>query len=220
MYPEIQSGRYYPFDTHSWDVPPETCDPLTRSTTNIFGVGSYCAIPPTILDESIKVNASSTYQIVGDGEIANLTFNTILDKDQEPLVRYSVLWDGALNTDITSFDHTTVAGVQINSRPEEDNPHSVFHLYEYGDLLDKEFFSLGSIECNNEIAADPPVPDDVAGKIYCRVRPRLLVEDNWGWCTNGWAIDELNSHPCDDELGNFVGDDVDPNGVYIYVTLE
>jgi len=205
VYADNGVGRYRPDSKYLWDVPTSTCPVTGRA--NAFNTGDYCAIPPEI--ENIKVNASSTYQIVRDGEIANLTFNSILDGDQEPLVRYSVLWDGELNSGATRFDYTTIAGVQINSKPESENPHSVFHLYEYRDLLSKSEIS-SVISCGDNITLDGVDYGD-----YCRVRPRVLVEDNWGWCTNGFT-----DHSCTGGIDNYEGADGDPAGVYIYVTLE
>ena len=127
-----------------------------------------CAIAPII--SNIKVNgneAGEDINIIRNGFVS-LTFNTVVDKEQLPLVEYVVDWgDGSI---------TTVAGAEMNHRPErpeeeEKNPHEVYHLYNYWDLVAKE-------KCIDGV---------------CDIKPKIKIKDNWGWCNGG-----TNANSCPD----------------------
>ena len=63
-------------------------------------------------------------------DFINLTFNTAIDDNQEPLVAYIVNWgDG---------ETTSVSGVEMSDRSNPENPYSLSHLYDYYDLDDKQ----------------------------------------------------------------------------------
>ncbi|MDD5295114.1 MAG: hypothetical protein PHP21_04370, partial [Patescibacteria group bacterium] len=111
----------------------------------------------------VKVNNVETGEttIIKNG-FANLTFNTAVDVNQLPLVRYEVNWgDGGT---------TVVSGVEMNHRPDEKTPHSVYHLYSYWDLRNKAGKTGTSITCGAE--------GDTG---YCLIQPTVAIKDNWGY---------------------------------------
>ncbi|MDD5032309.1 MAG: hypothetical protein PHR36_04710 [Patescibacteria group bacterium] len=132
---------------------------------------SYCAIAPIIQNISVKGETGNVF-IIKNGFV-NLKFNSIVDKEQMPLVEYVVDWgDGT---------ETVVSGAEMNSRPNKDDPHEIFHLYSYGDLKNKDITG-DSITC----AAD-------ADGNYCSIKPRVKIKDNWGWCNDGMACNSFVS---------------------------
>lgn len=158
-------------DTYQWDPPPTTCPDNGRP--DIDDPGSYCAILPIINNISIEGQAAGEVEIIKNGFV-NLTFNTEVDDDQEPLVMYEIDWgDG---------EGTIVSGVEMRDRPNPNNPHSLYHLYSYWDLKAKASRPGSGITC---------------GEDYCTVTPSIKIKDNWGWCNNG-----ANNNPCPD--GGFV----------------
>jgi len=115
---------------------------------------------------NVKINSlTSNIELTKNGFV-NLTFNTKADANQLPLVMYAVEWgDG---------ESTTVTGVEMRDRPNPDTPHSLYHLYSYWDLKAKASSGVAGIDCST------------AGE--CRVRPKVQIKDNWGWCNKGTAI--------------------------------
>jgi hypothetical protein len=151
---------YYQSTNISWSVPNQICGgtPPVRPTT-VFpyieppATGSdYCGIPPQIAN--IKVNTATISASIPKSGFINLTFNTVIDSQQLPLTMYSVIWgDGT---------ETTVSGVEIRDQSNPNEPHSLFHLYDYWYMKEKV---PGS--CSNN---------------QCTAIPKIQVKDNWGWC--------------------------------------
>lgn len=142
--------------------------PLTIS--HGFSDADYCAITPII--SNIRVNNQSAGDLVlaNSSEIVNLTFNTQVDSQQLPLTMYSIDWgDG---------ETSIVTNVQMRDRPNPDDPHSLYHLYSFWDLRAQEAAGTPGIDCSD--------PNE------CRVRPRIIIKDNWGWCNNA-----VNYADCD-----------------------
>jgi hypothetical protein len=52
----------------------------------------------------------------------------------------------------------TISGAEMRDRRNEDNPHSFYHLYSYQDLKAK--------------------------KLSTNVKPKIKIQDNWGWCND------------------------------------
>lgn len=125
----------------------------------------YCAIRPNV--SNIKINGSSgTASLVKNGFI-NLTFNSTVDSQQLPLTMYAVDWgDG---------EKTTATGVEMRDRPNANNPHSLYHLYSYWDLKAKANSGAAGISCSGD---------------QCSVKPKILIKDNWGWCSGGSSIND------------------------------
>lgn len=125
-----------------------------------------CGNPPNI--ENIKANGlTSNIGIIKTGYI-KLEFNSKLDPEQLPLVRYSVDW-GDGNT-------TVVSGIKSPPKTNVDNPHTLYHLYSYWDLHEKYLNGVGL----------PPGSsyDNITGEY--KLKPKVQIQDNWGWC-NGDA---------------------------------
>ncbi|MFH1255118.1 MAG: hypothetical protein V1667_01445 [bacterium] len=145
--------------TNDWGPPQTAC-------AGARGVGEYCAVSPYI--SNIKINGSSgTVNLVKNGFI-NLIFNSTVDSQQLPLTMYAVDWgDG---------EKTTATGVEMRDRPNQNNPHSLYHLYGYWDLKAKANSGAAGIDCS------------VAGQ--CSVKPKIQIKDNWGWCSGGSGIND------------------------------
>ena len=171
---------------NGWGLPTDICErslrnervPMTTRSNDVADYKNtnqdYCAIPPVVDNDlnaangnNIKVNSSLTDVTLIKNGFVNLTFNTKVDSQQLPLVRYSVDWgDGG---------KTMVTGVEMRDKPNPDNPESVYHLYSYWDLKAKA--NSGIIA-----ASSCSVPGE------CRVQPKIQIKDNWGWCNHGVNI--------------------------------
>ncbi|MDD5071417.1 MAG: hypothetical protein PHQ42_01645 [Patescibacteria group bacterium] len=154
---EASAGRYIPDNTFPNWKSSDVCG------KTISGEYINCTDP---IVSHIKANGAETGEttIIKNG-FANLTFNTAVNPNQLPLVRYEIDWgDGGT---------TVVSGVEMNHRPDEKNPHSVYHLYSYWDLRNKDKDGDG-ITC----AADEE------GN-YCSVKPKITIKDNWGYGASG-----------------------------------
>ncbi len=131
----------------------------------------YCAILPQVTN--IKVENSSGNVIITRNGFANLEFNSIVDGQQLPLVMYAVDWG--------DNETIVVSGVEMRDRPNPDNPHSLYHLYSYWDLKAKT-----GINCLNDCSGYG------VSNACCVVQPRIKIQDNWGWCNGGSAINDCN----------------------------
>jgi len=156
---DVTSSRYLADNSVSWNLPTSICTANPRASAS-----DYCAIPPVV--SNVKINNSAANVNLTKNGFINLTFNTKADSNQLPLVMYAVDWgDG---------ESTTVTGVEMRDRPNPDTPHSLYHLYSYWDLKAKASSGVAGIDCST------------AGE--CRVRPKVQIKDNWGWCNKGTAI--------------------------------
>jgi len=154
------------------------------------------------------VNGTTDNVLVAGNGFTNLTFNSDVDSQQEPMVMYAIDWG--------DNETTAVAGVEMRDRPNADNPHSLYHLYNYWDLKAKNSVDQtmddkeNTVYCGNSgeevcdydglnTAGDLCGTD--AGTGYecsgdsdcCVVRPGIVIKDNWGWCSNGAAIDDCGN---------------------------
>jgi hypothetical protein len=66
----------------------------------------------------------------------------------------------------------------MRSRPSENNPHSMYHLYSYWDLKAKAASGVDGIDCS------------IDGE--CRVKPKVKIKDNWGWCNGGTIMNDCD----------------------------
>lgn len=161
---QANAGRYIPDSTYStWSWKPSGVKGVCGKT--IGGETINCTLP---VIKNIKVNgvpdAATTETTIIKNGFANLTFNTEVNPNQLPLVRYEIDWKDEGNT--------VVSGVEMNHRPDETNektPHSVYHLYSYWDLKNKHDGGMvAGIECG---------ADGDTG--YCTVQPTVKIKDNW-----------------------------------------
>ena len=116
-----------------------------------------CAHLPSVSNVKINNQQNGDLTIEGNGFI-NLTFNSDVDNNQEPMVAYKVDWgDG---------ETTSVAGVEMRDHPTASgNPHSLYHLYDYWSLRRKG-------NCKETDGS-------------CKIRPTVWIKDNWGWYSAG-----------------------------------
>ena len=155
----------------TWHVPTDICG-ATRPAENLdVDVGDdLCGILPQIQNITVDKDTVITNDFV------NLTFNTILDPDQMPLVMYHIDWgDG---------EETVVTGAEMFDRPDPANPHSVYHLYSYWDMVMKDQNPDYSINCTSGNPGS------------CTAQPLVRVKDNWGFCNGSTTrLDCANWEP-------------------------
>ena len=165
------SIRYVaPEVSSNWGPPSTPCSYTTRPVDS----SDYCAIIPVV--SNVKINNSGADINLTKNGFVNLTFNSQADSNQLPLVMYAVDWG--------DDEKTTVTGVEMRDRPDpapgdlnnDGNPHSLYHLYNYWDLKAKANRGIASINCST--------PGE------CKVKPKIQVKDNWGWCSGGRSIND------------------------------
>ncbi|MFA6307146.1 MAG: hypothetical protein WCV70_04075 [Patescibacteria group bacterium] len=185
---EGANGGHYEIAAGStWGPPTDKC------LNNIRPIypNDYCAIPPAI--NNIKVNAAASGNVtLFSSQFASLTFNSQTDSQQLPLVMYAVDWgDG---------EQTIVSGVEMRDRPNADNPHSLYHLYSYWDLKAKSnqnqcpggSCNSVNLTCSGgSNAGDSCIDCLITGE--CKVKPKIKIKDNWGWCNGGNSINDCAS---------------------------
>jgi hypothetical protein len=168
-----QDMRYRQSASPNWASPDNLCsgasrpayDPLTKTCgggdcfacSPMTDTCDYCAVLPVV--SNIRVNGVATDVTVAQSGLLNLSFNSRVDSQQLPLVMYQVNWgDG---------ESTVVSGVEMRDRPNADNPHSLYHLYNYWDLRNKFVAGTPGVTCT---------------ATECSVTPNVKIKDNWGWC--------------------------------------
>jgi hypothetical protein len=115
---------------------------------------------------------AGSYPPVNSSDFLELTFNSIIDANQLPLVRYEIDWGDA--------EHTVVSGVEMYDRPDPDNPHSIYHLYSYWDMAAKA--------ASGVLPSGSCLPDCTSRGVLgpcCVATPGIWIRDNWNWCNNG-----------------------------------
>jgi hypothetical protein len=150
---------------------------------------------------NIKVNSATTdVNLVKNGFI-NLTFNTKVDSQQLPMVMYGVDWG--------DNSKTIVTGVEMRDKPNQSLPESVYHLYSYWDLKAKanQDQCPGGGTCSNfscsggSKAGSGCIDCSTAGE--CRIKPKIQIKDNWGWCNHGATINTCGINQWD-SFGGYV----------------
>ncbi|MCK5416192.1 hypothetical protein KAI92_02070 [Candidatus Parcubacteria bacterium] len=183
--------RYLPDSSvPEWSPPINVCASSTRELSPI----EYCAYPPEI--RNIKLNGLNVNTTLHKNGFVNLTFNSIVNSQQLPLILYSVDWGDS--------NRTVVTGVEMRDRSNANNPHSFYHLYSYWDLKSQHSVDQGTLEENIIYCADAgnmvapnfggasTITLPVAPTLnYCIVKPKVKIMDNWGWCSEG-----INTRPC------------------------
>jgi hypothetical protein len=180
------TSHYEELEGAGWSPPEILCNgtglPSTRNISNPT-MNDYCAVIPQVNNIVINSGDPGNITLPGQNDFVNLTFNSVVDSQQLPLVMYSIDWrDG---------DVSTISGVEMRSRPNEDTPHSLFHLYSYWELRINHNQGVDSIFCGdaNERAQNSSgieIPEyELAppSSNYCAIQPRVKIKDNWGWCS-------------------------------------
>jgi hypothetical protein len=173
-YKKITSGA------HGWGPPEIKCPATGRPEYDPGNITlDYCAIPPIV--SNLLISATSTRVVVSNNGYLNLTFNSKVDNQQLPLMMYSVNWG--------DDEATIISGIEMRDRSNLEEPHSLYHLYDYWDLKKKDTASSTNITCvkGGEILNEPDsgVYNCPTGNNCCMVEPRVRIKDNWGWCNNG-----------------------------------
>jgi len=152
-----------------WSPPKSQCPATGRPEYSTSSPDAdYCAIPPRV--ENIKINNATGNVVIEGHGIANLTFNSIIDSQQMPLLMYVVDWmDG--NSD-------TVSGIEMMPKSSLDNPHSLYYLYDYWDLKATSTSNNSTVDC---YSANTPINGTTPTANYCVIKPRVKINDNWGW---------------------------------------
>ncbi|MFH0853778.1 MAG: fibronectin type III domain-containing protein [bacterium] len=149
----------------------------------------YCGVRPNVF--GIAVNDQQTADI-RDGSWVTLKFNTTADTEQQPLSSILINWD-----------ETDQQSIYFPYAPKADpaSPHVLSHRYfcntSYRDdlafckTLCKNGTNNGNV-CTSQddcpggtcstIPADRSYPCRDVSTDTCVFQPRIVVEDNWGWC--------------------------------------
>ena len=145
-------------NTTDWNLPTNECEDDDDREN-----GVYCLVPPVIEPAKIKVNDKTSLDIDGSG-LVKLSFTSDVDPDQLPIVSYAIDWgDGTA---------TTVSGVALLSRSNENNPFTLYHNYDYWKLL--------------RFASSSSLPADIlsCNEDFCTVKIRVKLRDNWNGTTD------------------------------------
>jgi len=194
---EWNGDRYTRTDSVMWTIPQNRCNgsglPPRPDENPPFlpGEPDYCAILPRVDSDyndangnSIRANniGNGVVQIVDNGFV-DLEFNTLLDSQQSPLVMYRVDWgDG---------ESIKVSGADMKDRSNPDHPHSLHHLFDYWHLKDKDNRNeLTNGSCTANCSSWGALGVSYSGPC-CRIKPRIRIKDNWGWCNDG-----VSGNPC------------------------
>ncbi|PIY95615.1 MAG: hypothetical protein COY66_06260, partial [Candidatus Kerfeldbacteria bacterium CG_4_10_14_0_8_um_filter_42_10] len=134
-----------------------------RPAFNASTDADYCGIYPTVYN--IKVNGAENNVTFASGGVANLTFNSMVDPDQQPLVDFTIDWG----------DDTNPPSINWGGAPKTDpaEPHLVSHTYTC---------VAGDIGWNPAMNR-------------CEFPIEIMARDNWEFCNvNGrnCAIDTYN----------------------------
>lgn len=167
----------------SWGPPNNICG-NNDSPSRPEYPNDLCAIPPRV--ENILANQSIGIITIAKSGFVNLTFNSVVDSQQLPLVMYAIDWgDGG---------QSVISGVEMKDRPGE-RVHSFYHLYNYWDLQGKDD-DEDSITCGT----------DDQQRDYCTVVPKVKLKDNWDWCNGpeNNATELSGRNDCDNWV-NFEG---------------
>jgi len=175
------NGFYEKLDCYGWSIPP-----LCANNPRPAYPNDNCSIKPEV--RNIYVNNSSTTVSIVNSQFANLTFNSVVDSQQIPLTMYTVDWgDG---------EKTSVSGVEMVDRPNIEHPHSLYHLYSYWDIRSRmTAYNDALLDVGIDCTASPMPAEciDCTGNA-CKVRPRVIIRDNWGWCSGDSTRGQCNNY--------------------------
>ena len=130
-----------------------------------------CAVAPQV--DVISVNGKSSGDIIiSRNGFIKLTFTTKVDDNQEPITGFKVDWgDG---------ETTSIMGAELRDRPRPENAFTLYHLYDYGDLQQKD-------------------------KSTTNIKPSVWVKDNWGWYSYSLGTPRWNIEPKSSDMKKFSG---------------
>jgi len=121
-----------------------------------------------------------TVNITGPKRI-KLEFNSRVNADHLPLTAFRVDWDDG--TPISQVNN-----LKIEAKSDTNNPHVLFHAYEYHKPTDP--YPGGGTETYASHGCTAT---------ECSYVPKIQVEDNWGWCNNGYYNNSRDYDKCPDK---------------------
>ena len=166
----------------TWNPDDQTCDggdcrncPPVGVDVPMTSTCDFCGVPSQI--QNIMVNEQADNIILSGSRWVELSFNTIVELQQLPLMRFMVDWGNGSPI-------FTQPNLNIRSRPDPASPHSLFNLYDYW--------------ITSALVRDDPESDAICGdncqeagfcseydRSFCAVKPKIKIMDNWDWCNNG-----------------------------------
>jgi hypothetical protein len=105
----------------SWNTPNQRCANNTRLAYDPAVGATYCAIPPKIQNIKLGDGTSNTVKLGTDGGKVKLSFNTIVDSQQQPLKRFYIDWgDSTIDSPLFGY----------KAKDDPNNPHVFSHAYD------------------------------------------------------------------------------------------
>ncbi|MFC1622725.1 cohesin domain-containing protein, partial [Patescibacteria group bacterium] len=141
---------------------PVFIDPNNIDITNESGVENY---RPQV--SNITINNQQGTVIINSPKSVVLKFNSEIDSNHLPLTTIRINWDDG---EIVRQNIDEIGGLRINDRSDEQKPHVFTHTYECT-IDNDQHKSQNYCQSNFGIESD-----------CCVYRPRVQIEDNWGWC--------------------------------------
>lgn len=123
-----------------------------------------CFVKPTVGSFKANLSVENGYYIIHRSAWAQFNFASIVDKDQQPLKKYSVDWGYA---DSRGVKREFVRTGNMYPRSQA-NPHTVYHFYDY------KLMNQNSPACLN------------GGRL---ARPSVRIEDNWNSLSDSKQMD-------------------------------
>jgi len=197
-------GNKYVKTSYNWSVPRNICGGSTPTNVRPAYPDDFCGIPPRV--SNLLIRGVINDAVLRKNGLINLSFNSILDSQQMPLVMYTVNW-GDNNSD-------TVSGIEILPRMSTSSPHVLYYSYSYWDLKAKNSINnlpsgqntvyCGAHDTKTALNASGDAISITATSTsdFCAVKPKVKLKDNWGWCTGG-----VDNTPCSDtgDYANYPG---------------
>ncbi len=162
----------------AWDPPTTVCAAKIHKIDEL-----YCAVKPIVAN--VKINGGTGDIKIRTASDIVLSYNSIIDPNQEPLTGYYISWgDGEVNS---------VERKRKEPQPLADNPHKFGHRYYYNDTVNA-FAKSGKVMNDNECPKNAGSQlccftankrSECGKSDCCFVRPSIRIKDNWGWCNNG-----------------------------------
>ncbi len=174
-------------DTSHCSVSGATCIEKkgTRGSRNLdWGNDDYCGNKPRTFNISVNDKAVAS---VPDGGWVAFKFNTSADPEQLPLQNILINWTGdAVGTNERFQDQQTIY-FPYAPKSSQESPHVVSHRYFCDPNNQPPPCGAGSFPCWD---------NDTNSCVY---QPRVIVEDNWSWCSSS----ETPAVPCVKSAGTF-----------------
>lgn len=143
-----EKEKRYLDDGTGWDIPTAICAGGVRPAAP----NDWCGVVPTIPYINVSNSTLTTNGLI------KLSFTSVVDVNQMPLVYYKVDWgDGT---------ETVVSGEMFNKQNEKE-PHYLYHYFDYWDLKGRNACNAGATDTS------------------CKLRARVMIRDNWG-LESGW----------------------------------